>query len=30
LSLVYATGFLVSFSTELTGNYKLHYVATDV
>jgi len=30
LNHVYATGFVVSFSTTLTGNYKLHYVATNV
>ena len=29
LNHVYTTGFVVSFSTTLTGNYKLHYVATN-
>ena len=30
LARCYNTGFVVSFSTALTGNYKLHYIASDV
>lgn len=29
LAQCYTTGFVVSFSTTLTGNYKLHYIASD-